>query len=102
MTRLQFRVLYREFLFRVVDLELLSPEGDIGKLLGQFAALLLFLSLGFTFAAFSFGDNHMPRAALLVSAWGVEHSLIATTMVVVGIFAVLSWDSVFPDARDVQ
>ena len=37
MTKLQFRVLYREFLFRMVDLELLSADalGDSSKLLGQ-------------------------------------------------------------------
>jgi hypothetical protein len=45
MTKLQFRVLYREFLFRMVDPEVLSAhaQGDAGKLLGQFA-LLIFLS----------------------------------------------------------
>jgi hypothetical protein len=31
----------------------------------------------------------------------MEHALIATTMLVVGLFAVLSWDSTFPDKRDV-
>ena len=31
----------------------------------------------------------------------MEHFLIATTMVVVGLFAVLSWDSAFPDRQDV-
>jgi len=47
MAKLQFRVLYREFLFRMVDLELLSADalGDSNKLLGQFAALLIFLSV---------------------------------------------------------
>ena len=41
---LQFRVLYREFLFRMVDLEVLSEHalGDVNQLLGQFAVLLLF------------------------------------------------------------
>jgi hypothetical protein len=43
--KLQFRVLYREFLLRVVDLELLAPQGDITKLLGQFVALLAIVSL---------------------------------------------------------
>jgi len=42
---LQFRVLYRQFLLRVVDLELLAPQGDITKLLGQFVALLAIVSL---------------------------------------------------------
>ena len=47
----QFRVLYREFLFRVVDLELLAPQGDIAKLLGQFAAVLLFQSFALSLRA---------------------------------------------------
>ena len=43
----------------------------------------------------------MPPAIRLFAAWSVEHFLIATTMLVVGLFAVLSWDSTFPDRRDV-
>ena len=31
----------------------------------------------------------------------MEHFLIATTMLAVGLFAVLSWESTFPDRRDV-
>jgi hypothetical protein len=34
-------------------------------------------------------------------SWSIEHFLIATTMLVVGIFAVLSWTTLFPDHRDV-
>ena len=43
-TSLQFRVLYRQFLFRLMDVELssASARGDASKLLGQFAALLVF------------------------------------------------------------
>ena len=33
--------------------------------------------------------------------WVMEHFLIATTMVVVSLFSVLCWDSIFPDKRDV-
>ncbi len=36
MEKLQFRVLYRHFLFRIVDVELVSQQGDASKLLGQF------------------------------------------------------------------
>jgi hypothetical protein len=99
----QFQVLYRQFLFRMVDLELLSASarGDISKLLGQFAALLIFLSAWLGVAAVGLGDSQIPRAALVVRAWDMEHFLIATTMLVVGLFAVLSWDSTFPDRRDV-
>jgi hypothetical protein len=52
MNKRQFLVLYREFLFRMVDLELLSAhaQGDINKLLGQFASLLIFISMGFALA----------------------------------------------------
>ncbi len=103
MRNLQFRVLYREFLFRMVDRELLSvhAQGDTSKLLGQFAAVLILLSIPFTIMALGVENAHAPREAVLISAWGVEHSLIATTMLVVGLFAVLSWDSTFPDSRDV-
>lgn len=97
----QFRVLYRQFLFRVVDLELLSPQGDMSRLLGQFAALLVFFSAVSSLGVLMSGDGRTPRAELLVNAWGMQHSLIATTMLVVGLFAVLSWESIFPDRRDV-
>ena len=38
--RRQFRILYRDFLRRIVDLDVLSSHGDIEKLLVQFAAML--------------------------------------------------------------
>ncbi len=103
MTRLQFRILYREFLFRMVDLELLSTHamGDANKLLGRFAALLIFISLGLAVPALGVGGAKTPPALRLFVAWSAEHVLIATTMLVVGLFAVLSWDSTFPDRRDV-
>ena len=107
MNRLQFRVLYREFLFRIVDLELLSKhaEGDSRTLLGQFASLLVFLSvilaLGACVGAANVKDGRLPPLLYMVSAWTMEHFLIATTMLAVGVFAVLSWESTFPDRRDV-
>jgi hypothetical protein len=103
----QFRVLYREFLFRIIDLELLSAhaEGDSRTLLGQFASLLIFFSVvlaGYA-AVWASGasDSRLPPLMLIVSSWTMEHFLIATTMLVVGLFAVLSWESTFPDKRDV-
>ncbi len=103
MTKLQFRVLYQQFLFRAVDLELLSAsaQGDISKLLGQFASLLVFLSFLAALSVMGVGGNHMPAPQRLAASWGMEFFLIATTMLVVGLFAVLSWDSMFPDRRDV-
>ncbi len=101
-TKLQFQVLYRQFLFRMVDLELLSAhaQGDTNKLLGQFASLLIFISVGLAFAHWPL-DGRMPPSRAVEFAWSGEHFLIATTMLVVGLFAVLSWDSTFPDRRDV-
>jgi CubicO group peptidase (beta-lactamase class C family) len=103
MEKQQFRVLYREFLFRMVDLEVLSAhaQGDSNRLLGQFAALLLFISNLLSLAAFGFAGLRVPPVALLGFTMVSEHFLIATTMLVVGLFAVLSWDSTFPDRRDV-
>jgi hypothetical protein len=103
MTKLQFRVLYRQFLFRMVDLELLSisAQGDISKLLGQFAGLLVFFSFALTFGALIFDRARLTPARLQSALWGMEHFLISTTLLVVGLFAVLSWDSTFPDRRDV-
>jgi CubicO group peptidase (beta-lactamase class C family) len=100
-----FRVLYREFLFRIVDLELLSPHaaGDSRTLLGQFAAVLIFVSLVLAAAAGLWAAHFSGLAPLLrvIGSWTAEHFLIATTMLAVGLFAVLSWESTFPDRRDV-
>jgi hypothetical protein len=101
LTRRQFRVLYREFLFRVLDLDLLPQRGDITKLLSQFGAMLAALSLMISSGARRFADSPLPRGELLIRAWPTEDFLIATTMAVVGLFAVLSWDATFPDRRDV-
>ena len=103
MERTQFRILYRQFLFRMVDLEMLSADaqGDLSKLFGQFAALLIFLSIGLAFLAVGAGEANLKAPAQLIACWSAEHFLIATTMLVVGLFAVLSWDSTFPDRRDV-
>jgi hypothetical protein len=102
MTRIQFRVLYREFLFRVVDLELLASQGDTNKLLGQFAGLMIFCSLWLSaIAAVASGPNrHNPLLGMLY-AWMAQHFLIATTMLAVGLFAVMSWETTFPDRSDV-
>lgn len=100
--RRQFRLLYRDYLFRVVDPELLSSQGtgDASQLLLQIVSLLLLLSIGFCIPASSFrGDA--PGLAILGYGWTFEHFLIATTMLAVGIFAALAWGSMFPDHRDV-
>lgn len=96
MEKVQFRILFRQFLLRVVDVELLSAEGDTTKLLGQLITVMLsfsfFISIPVIFVA-----GPLPEESARV----LEHFLIATTMLVVGLFAVFSWDSTFPDRRDV-
>ncbi|HMJ62682.1 MAG TPA: hypothetical protein VK493_13010 [Bryobacteraceae bacterium] len=99
--RRQFGILFRDFLFRMVDLELLSARGEIQNLLGQLAALL---------AAFSFvlalllvpryTSSSLPRQRLLTAAWGHEEFLIATSIATAGLFAVLAWNSILLDRRD--
>jgi len=98
---IQFRVLYRQFLLRVVDLEALSMHADIPKLLGQFAGVLIMFSLIQAAAAFIYSLN--PPAtpeAQLAMAWRTEQGLISTMMLIVGLFVVFTWDSTFPDRRD--
>jgi CubicO group peptidase (beta-lactamase class C family) len=105
MNRRQFRVLYRQFLFRIVDPEVLSGDarGDANKLLGQFAALLVWISVGMSLPAIMSSDvKGLPTPLTPVLLWITQHLLIATTMLVVGLFAVLSWDATFPDRRDVM
>ena len=98
-----FRVLYRLFLFRLTDVEFLSAhaKGDSSKLLGQFASLLIFLSVLFSIAAFGVPGKNVHPQVRLTFEWSSEHFLIATTMLVVGLFAVLNWESVLPDRRDI-
>jgi hypothetical protein len=99
MKETQFRILYKQFLFRMVDLELLSADakGDMSKLFGQFAALLVFISLALCLLGGLAGGAGLPPLAQLVGEWSAVHFVIATTMLVVGLFAILSWDSTFPD-----
>jgi len=92
----QFRILYKAFLLRVVDLELLSANADTTRMLGQFAALFAGISYLFTFWLIFAGGGFSPDFL-----WVMEHFLIATTMLVVGLFSVLCWESIFPDRRDV-
>ena len=101
MNRQQFRVLYREFLFRMVDLEVLSAQGDIKQLLGQFGSILIFFSTVVALGAMFFDPRHMTAETAVASLWSTQHFLIATTMLVMGLFAVLSWDSTFLERRDV-
>lgn len=99
---LDFRVLYRQFLLRVIDLESLSIQADVVGFLGQFAGVLIMLSLvhaTLTYLGYVIITEPEARMAFL---WHMEHYLIATMMLVVGLFTVISWDATFPDRRDVM
>lgn len=99
----QFRVIYHQFLLRVVDLEALSIQADIPRFLGQFAGVLILLSLihavGFLLPS---GRPGITAAELSSMAWNTEQNMIATMMLVAGLIAVISWDAIFPDRRDVM
>jgi hypothetical protein len=99
---LEFRILYRQFLLRVIDLEALSIQADIPRFLGQFASVLVFISLaGAAGVAFSNVSTAAPET-YLTFVWRGEQALISGMMLVVGLIAVISWDSTFPDRRDVM
>lgn len=100
MNQNQFKLLYREFLFRMVDRELLPAQADSNQLLGRFAAFLIWISLGFTLMVGGIQTSG-TREAVVLSALPAVQLLISTTMLIVALFAVLSWDSIFPDRRDV-
>jgi len=88
----QFKVLHKQFLLRVVDLEALSIEADIPRFLGQFAGVLIMLSFVHAFAVYVQIMEYPIR---------LEHYLISTMMLVAGLIIVVSWDSTFPDRRDI-
>ena len=99
--RRQFHILYRDFLFRILDLELLASRGEAQRLLAQFAALLAAFSL--TFAIYfvpRYGLSTLPFAEIGRLGWVDQDLLIATTMAIAGMFTVLAWNNVLPDRRD--
>jgi hypothetical protein len=70
--KVQFRALYRVFLLRVVDLELLSAGGDPTRLIGQFVTMFTTVSFLLILPAFVFllFGGGMPMTA----RWMYEHS----------------------------
>jgi hypothetical protein len=101
---LEFRVLYRQFLLRVVDLDTLSVHADLPRFLGQFAGLLIlinvFRTIGFLFL--EAGKPSLRGGGLMTVIWQREQGLVSMMMLVTGLIAVVSWDSIFPDRRDVM
>ncbi len=63
--RKQFRALYRDFLFRLLDLEILSANGDFSKVLIQFTAMLAAFSLTFAmFTVSKYVGSNLPHAQI--------------------------------------
>ncbi len=91
---LPFRVLHRQFLLRVIDLEALSIEADVPRFLGQFAGILIMISCMRALSALLFPPPP-------TRAWAMEESALANMLLVVGLIAVITWDATFPDRRDV-
>ena len=94
--RAQFGVLYRVFLLRVVDLELLSKDADPTRLVAQFATIFASVSFLFALPVLLFGGGRMSPE----SRWTLEHFFLELTMTVAGGLTVLHWDAAFPDRRD--
>lgn len=94
----QFGVLFRVFLAKVVDLEILSGDADTSRLVGQFLTIFFGLSCVFSVPVpfVGIGSHRMPQSA----AWTAEHFLIATSMVAAGLMSILTWDAAFPDRHD--
>jgi hypothetical protein len=97
----QFRVLFRDFLGRMIDLEALSTRGEPQSLLAQFAAMLAAVSFVLViYLVPRYGTSPLPRMRLLTLAWLDEEFLIGLTMLIAGMFSVLAWNAVMPDKRD--
>ncbi len=99
--RNQLAVLYRHFLARLVDVEILSAGGDAQRLLVQFAALLAAASFTYVAAALPrYVQSTLPQAQLAAAARSEQEFLIASTMAIAGLLSVLAWNTVLPDRRD--
>src|ERR1700728_4221927 len=96
-----FRVLYRLFLARIIDLEILSAGGDFTDLVVRFVSVLAAFSLVLTYLIVPrYFLPTLPRASLQYSLWNDTEFLISTSIAVAGLLAVLAWNAVFPDRRD--
>src|SRR5437870_2530978 len=99
--RRQFRILYRDFLRRIFDLDVLSSHGDMEKLLVQFAAMLAAFNFSFLlFAGPKYLTARVSPDQLRLAVRSEFEFLVASTMAVAGLFAVLAWNTVLPDRRD--
>jgi len=99
--RRQFRILYRDFLSRMVDLELISAGGDAQALIAPFGSMLGALSFILAYLMVPrYSSSGWPAAKLAVFARSDEEFLISATITLAGLCAVMAWNTVFPDRRD--
>ena len=99
--RRQFRILNRDFLSRMVDLDLIAAGGDPRALITRFGAMLAALSFCLTYLMVTrYIMSGIPHAKLAVLARSDEEFLISATITIAGLCAVMAWNTVFPDRRD--
>lgn len=97
----QFRVLYRNFLNCVVDLQFLPNPGDIQKLGIQLMAALSAFGLVISiYEVPRYSFSGWPPEKLAIAAWGDQEFMIATTMAIAGLLAILAWNSALPARQD--
>jgi pimeloyl-ACP methyl ester carboxylesterase len=97
----QFQILHRDFLSRMVDLELVSAGGDTRDIVTRFGALLGSLSVIIAYLMVPrYLTSGMAHDKLARLAWGDEEFLLSATIALSGLCAVLTWNNVFPDKRD--
>ncbi|MFC5863042.1 hypothetical protein ACFPT7_12120 [Acidicapsa dinghuensis] len=102
---LDFRVLYKQFLLRILDLEALSIETDMVEYLAQFAGILIFISgiqgLGMILLRVLHPAPFTP-VELYRMSWGAEHGIVEKMLLVAGLIVVFLWETPFPDRRDMM
>lgn len=101
---LEFRVLYKQFLLRILDLEALSIETDMVEYLAQMAGILIFISgiqgLGVMLLVL-FHPEPFKSAELYWMGWRAEHGMVERMLLVAGLLVVFLWEAAFPDRRDI-
>ncbi len=99
--RRQFRVLYRDFLYRIVDLELLSASGNLQKLMAHMVALLAAFSFVYSISVVpNFALSTLPAEKLTSAVSNQVEFLIALTMAVSAVLLLLAWNTILPERRD--
>jgi len=97
----QFRVLFRGFLARTIDLDVLSQHSDLSNAIARFGGLLA----AFSFVA-GFGivprylTTTLPRSQLVYALWNDEEFLLSATIAISGLIAVLAWNAFLPERKD--